>query len=60
VPTLRNIELTAPYLHDGRFKTLKGVVAFMMHYQLGKKVDNKKIEYLIDFLKSLTGEIPKP
>lgn len=23
VPTLRNIELTAPYMHDGRFKTLE-------------------------------------
>jgi cytochrome c peroxidase len=26
VPTLRNIALTAPYMHDGRFKTLKEVV----------------------------------
>jgi cytochrome c peroxidase len=25
-PTLRNIELTAPYMHDGRFKTLEEVV----------------------------------
>lgn len=29
VPTLRNIALTAPYMHDGRFKTLKEVVS---HY----------------------------
>lgn len=28
VPTLRNIELTAPYMHDGRFKTLEEVVDF--------------------------------
>ena len=27
-PTLRNIELTAPYMHDGRFKTLEEVVEF--------------------------------
>ncbi len=27
-PTLRNIELTAPYMHDGRFETLKAVVDF--------------------------------
>jgi cytochrome c peroxidase len=27
-PTLRNIELTAPYMHDGRFKTLAEVVDF--------------------------------
>lgn len=27
-PTLRNIELTAPYMHDSRFKTLEEVVEF--------------------------------
>jgi cytochrome c peroxidase len=29
IPSLRNIELTAPYMHDGRFKTLEEVVT---HY----------------------------
>lgn len=28
VPSLRNIALTAPYMHDGRFKTLEEVVSF--------------------------------
>ncbi|MGC4015260.1 MAG: cytochrome c peroxidase [Luteolibacter sp.] len=28
VPSLRNIELTAPYMHDGRFATLEQVVEF--------------------------------
>ena len=32
VPTLRNIELTAPYMHDGRFKTLEDVIN---HYASG-------------------------
>lgn len=27
-PGLRNIEMTAPYMHDGRFKTLKEVIEF--------------------------------
>ena len=27
-PSLRNIELTAPFMHDGRFKTLEEVVEF--------------------------------
>jgi cytochrome c peroxidase len=27
-PTLRNIELTGPYMHDGRFKTLEEVINF--------------------------------
>ena len=32
VPTLRNIELTAPYMHDGRFATLEAVID---HYVSG-------------------------
>lgn len=32
VPTLRNIELTAPYMHDGRFETLEEVID---HYDNG-------------------------
>ncbi len=32
VPTLRNIALTAPYMHDGRFKTLEEVID---HYASG-------------------------
>lgn len=32
VPTLRNVELTAPYTHDGRFQTLEEVVN---HYNSG-------------------------
>ncbi|MBI5423094.1 MAG: cytochrome C peroxidase [Opitutae bacterium] len=31
-PALRNVELTAPYMHDGRFQTLEEVVA---HYDHG-------------------------
>jgi cytochrome c peroxidase len=31
-PTLRNIEVTAPYMHDGRFQTLNEVIA---HYNTG-------------------------
>ena len=32
VPTLRNIALTAPYMHDGRFKNLEEVIK---HYESG-------------------------
>lgn len=31
-PTLRNIELTAPYMHDGRFETLDEVIDFYSHH----------------------------
>lgn len=27
-PSLRNVELTAPYMHNGRFMTLRGVIEF--------------------------------
>ena len=33
-PSLRNVALTAPYMHDGRFKTLEEVVE---HYSSGVK-----------------------
>ncbi len=36
-PSLRNVELTAPYMHDGRFKTLEEVVE---HYNSGVKHSN--------------------
>jgi cytochrome c peroxidase len=34
IPSLRNVELTGPYMHDGRFKTLEEVVG---HYNDGVK-----------------------
>ena len=64
VPTLRNIELTAPYMHDGRFKSLEEVVD---HYNSGGKysqtvsplikpinLNEKQKRQLIAFLKTLT------
>ncbi len=37
-PSLRNVALTAPYMHDGRFKTLEDVIA---HYDHGvARADN--------------------
>ncbi len=32
VPSLRNVEVTAPYMHDGRFRTLEDVIR---HYSTG-------------------------
>ena len=58
VPTLRNIELTAPYLHDGRYDNLDEVVKFMAKYQLGRVVTQEEIDKIVLFLRSLTGEIP--
>jgi cytochrome c peroxidase len=45
VPTLRNIALTAPYMHDGRFQTLDEVIE---HYSSGIKI-SPTISPLIEF-----------
>ncbi|MEJ5168724.1 MAG: cytochrome-c peroxidase [Arcobacteraceae bacterium] len=59
VPTLRNIELTAPYLHDGSINNLEDTVKFMAHYQLGKSLTEEEIHKIMAFLKSLTGKLNK-
>lgn len=60
VPTLRNVEKTAPYLHDGSQQTLEGVIAFMGEYQLGKTLTADEVGSIAAFLKTLTGELPAP
>ena len=58
VPTLRNVEKTAPYLHDGSVAGLDEVVRVMARYQLGKTLSPAQVEELVAFLRSLTGELP--
>ncbi len=71
VPSLRNIALTAPYMHDGRFKTLEEVVD---HYNLvkssttldpsfeqqlpgGLQLSASDKQALVAFLKTLTDPV---
>ncbi|NOR71888.1 MAG: c-type cytochrome [Methylomarinum sp.] len=56
VPTLRNIELTAPYLHDGSIASLENAVIVMMKYQLGRKPKEQNVQLIVQFLKTLTGQ----
>lgn len=69
IPSLRNVALTAPYMHDGRFKTLEEVIE---HYSSGIKrsdtldpnlakhpdagigLSESDKRALVDFLRSLT------
>ena len=66
VPTLRNIELTAPYMHDGSMSSLEEII---LHYESGGKNHPNKSDLLqpfslteterdelILFLKTLTDE----
>ncbi len=59
VPTLRNVEMTYPYFHDGAYWTLKEAVDVMGRLQLGKKFTDKENAQIVAFLKTLTGEQPK-
>jgi len=59
VPTLRNIELTAPYFHDASAKTLYGAVQRMAYHNLGFKLPKKDADKIVAFLKTLTGKQPE-
>lgn len=59
VPTLRNVELTYPYFHDGEAATLEEAVDIMGRLQLGRVYSEQEIGQIVAFLKSLTGEQPR-
>jgi cytochrome c peroxidase len=58
VPTLRNVEMTYPYFHDGAANTLPEAVETMGRLQLGKKFTPKENAEIVAFLKTLTGDQP--
>ncbi|MFB6351606.1 MAG: cytochrome-c peroxidase [Bradymonadaceae bacterium] len=70
-PTLRNVELTPPYMHGGHFSTLEEVVRFYSTLDEQPRVghreemleplglSDREVDDLVAFLKSLTGrEVP--
>ncbi len=57
VPSLRNIEFTAPYFHDGRYYDLTKTVKEMALVQLGRSISPDEIEKIVAFLKTLSGEL---
>ena len=72
VPTLRNIALTAPYMHSGRFKTLREAAEFytggrghavpeneelLLHWHISEpNLTSEEIDRLVDFMKTLSDE----
>ncbi len=58
VPTLRNVEMTYPYFHDGAANTLPEAVDTMARIQLGKKFTADENAKVVAFLKTLTGDQP--
>ncbi|MCL1048047.1 cytochrome-c peroxidase [Shewanella abyssi] len=59
VPTLRNIELTYPYFHDGSVWDLAEAVNTMADIQLGQALTATETKQMVTFLNSLTGEQPQ-
>jgi cytochrome c peroxidase len=59
VPSLRNVEITPPYFHDGSAKTLEDAIAIMAKYQLGHSLSPQHIRRIERFLNTLTGETPR-
>ena len=56
VPTLRNINKTIPYLHDGSTSDLAEVVRIMAENQVGKPIGEPQVKLIVAFLNTLTGE----
>jgi len=59
VPTIRNVEYTYPYFHDGQAKTLEESVDIMGQLQLGRYYTEEEIAKIVAFLKTLTGDMPQ-
>ena len=72
IPSLRNVALTAPYMHDGRFETLEEVLDFYtngvqksinidpkMHFDHphGVRLTSEEKEMIICFLTALTDSV---
>lgn len=76
VPSLRNIEKTAPYMHSGNFETLRETVEFytkgrghavpenedlIIHWHIwDPQLSDYELDRLVDFLKTLTDETFTP
>jgi len=57
VPSLRNVALTSPYLHNGRLKTLKKAIKSIAKAQLGLNLTKEEVILIEEFLKSLSGKV---
>ena len=57
VPSLRNIEKTGPYFHDGSSEKLTEAVEVMARHQLGREFSKEEISDIVAFLKTLTGKL---
>lgn len=59
VPSLRNISLTGPYLHNGSVKTLPEMIQIMGIYQVGQPIRTEDANMIALFLQSLNAKPEK-
>lgn len=57
VPTLRNIEKTAPYFHDGSVADLGESIKIMGKTELNKDLSEEQVANIVIFMKSLTANV---
>ncbi|MGL4993963.1 MAG: cytochrome c peroxidase [Bacteroidales bacterium] len=55
-PSLRNVALTAPYMHDGTINTLEEATRIMLKYQLGKELHESEVNKIVKFMHTLNGQ----
>jgi cytochrome c peroxidase len=57
VPSLRNVDKTSPYFHDGSVEGLDEAVVIMAKSQLNKDLTKEETKNMVAFLKTLSGEV---
>lgn len=55
-PTLRNVMITPPYMHDGSVASVEDAIRIMHQFQIGKNISDAETAKIVSFLNSLTGE----
>jgi cytochrome c peroxidase len=55
VPSLRNVEKTGPWFHDGSITTLDDAIRTMARIQLGKQLSDAQVASIHAFLATLSG-----
>jgi cytochrome c peroxidase len=58
VPSLRNINKTGPYFHDGSVATLDQAIRNMAVHQRGTQLTDAQVKSIERWMGSLTGQIP--
>ena len=57
VPILRNVTKTSPYFHNGSVDKIREAVEIMGRHQVGLNLSNQQIDEIVEFLKTLEGNI---